>query len=119
MEDELIDDPEEKRSTFVSAITIESRTTDKLLEHYSDWYRLKRAVAIYIRHQQFLRHSFNVRRKQKEEYSTSEPSKTVDEIQRAETRILRYVQKMSYPEEVAILCSNKTNELAKRVQSID
>ncbi|XP_046565841.1 uncharacterized protein LOC124274523 [Haliotis rubra] len=72
---------------------------EKLISHYSNWYRLKRALAVYI----FLRDVLHSRIKQKhklKEYHTSTDQPfTVGRLEEAELVIIKYVQHVAFPSE--------------------
>ena len=63
----------------------------KLIEHYSSWYKLKKAVAYLIRYKEFMRCKIPLKEKKKDE-KFKKPL-TVVEIQSAEVSIIRFVQK--------------------------
>lgn len=64
--------------------------TDKFITSYSSWHRLKKAVAWILRLKSNLRH--------KEEIETNKYL-TVDELNRAETAIIKYVQRCEFSNE--------------------
>lgn len=67
--------------------------TDLLLRHYSDWFRLKKAVAWYRRFASYLR-------VMKGSQLTLKVGRlSVDEIEQAEKSLLRFVQRSRYPRE--------------------
>ena len=118
------DDPELRKIKQVAVTSIDSadqkRPTDKLLQYYSDWYRLKRAVAYYLRLKQIIRHQIKKRKEPQCEHSSSEDSVklsgglTVHEIQDAETQIVKYVQTMAFPEEIIAFHLPKGKQMKKK-----
>ena len=86
---------EEETSTVAATqVNSSSDTVHRLLDHYSSWYRLKRAVAIYKRLFKFL--------KTKQNPQINE-TLSVLELNEAEDAILRFIQKEAFPEEVTSL----------------
>ena len=75
----------------------------KLLQHYSSWYRLKRAVVIYRRFFKFL-------------LSKQKDCRTfnVEEVQDAEDAIVKFVQKEAFYEEVETLRKNNSSGVLTR-----
>ena len=69
---------------------------DKIVQHYSSWYRLKRAIAWLLRFKDFLGGCRKFDR-----------HLTVEELGHSEVSILRYVQGKSYHKERALLSSGK------------
>ena len=87
----------------------------KLAARYSNWYRLKRAVAWLLRFKALLLH--RVRQDRALEAMTS-TTLTVDELQEAEAVIIGAVQRQAFAEEIAALRSErkhvkKSSSLAK------
>ncbi|XP_046549788.1 uncharacterized protein LOC124259655 [Haliotis rubra] len=83
---------------------------EKLISHYSNWYRLKRALAVYI----FLRDVLHSRIKQKHKLkkyhnSTDQPF-TVGRLEEAELVIIKYVQHVAFPSE----CESLSDVSGKR-----
>ena len=78
---------------------------DYLIKYYSDWTRLTRAVAWWLRLKRIL----------KQRVKGSKPSHEVkylssDEIQEAEEAILRFVQRQVFPLEISVLQKNQKDE---------
>ena len=102
------EDPEVKKQIDVFATAVADpapvATVSKLLQHFSDWCHLKRAVALYIRMKSVLRE--RMLRKMNDE--PIKPSKlrtalTVQELDTAETEIIRFIQSQSFERELQIL----------------
>ena len=88
----------DKEQVEVNVLAMEVKqqeATDQLLNYYSSFYRLKRAVAIYGRFFKFL--------KDKE---VNKGQISLEEIQRAEESVIQYTQKQHFPDEVKLLKGN-------------
>ncbi|XP_064622348.1 uncharacterized protein LOC135484644 [Lineus longissimus] len=93
------DDPEVKRSvtvnkTIVSVNPAKFASMTERFEYFSDWFRLKRAVALCLRYFKLLKNSTAV-----QGYT---PVK-VQEMQTAQNRILKITQNESFPREIQTL----------------
>lgn len=99
-----------------TATTVNEATdaTQTLINHYSSWYRLKRAVAIYIRFFSFLK-----RKAQKTIPNYVKLS--VTEIKSAELAVIRHVQKMNFQKEIEVKRGRDTKTLPRSspVYSLD
>ncbi|XP_038071855.1 uncharacterized protein LOC119740577 [Patiria miniata] len=97
-EPEVDRDPEVKR--VMAAVPIEnllsrSNAVKKLIEYYSDWNRLRRAAAWWLRLKRILR------KRSKEEFKHDAVNNlTVEEIEEAEVSILRWVQHEAFPHQI-------------------
>lgn len=121
------DDPEVKRSLTVNAILVDTNTTSQLITHFSDWQRLKVAVAWLIKLKGTL---LKLRMKRKElqcentsatgaarvdvqkemkAFSTSLGNQkvTLEDLLEAETSIIAFCQQERFPTEFAALTSGK------------
>ncbi|XP_062415351.1 uncharacterized protein LOC134107519 [Pungitius pungitius] len=121
------DDPEVKRSLTVNAILVDSNATSQLITHFSDWQRLKVAVAWLIKLKGTL---LKLRMKRKElecantsatgaarvdvqkemqAFSTSLGNQkvTLEDLLEAETSIIAFCQQERFPTEFAALTSGK------------
>ncbi|XP_043212074.1 uncharacterized protein LOC122376326 [Amphibalanus amphitrite] len=110
-------DPEVKMPKLVSATSTETQPTDKLLQHYSNWYRLKRAVAYYMRLKQVLRDRIKKEEKPESRNVTNggiASDLSVEELQSAEMCIVKYVQAGSFSEELAVLHSPEHKKITKK-----
>ena len=111
-----VDDPEVKRDVSCKATTVEveeTSPTDRLIKHFSSMYRLKKAVAWLLRAKKTLQRRCKIRLDDaggeglRQVDSRNEcgtfPPLTVDELQKAEDAIIRYVQRQSFPDETKFL----------------
>ena len=92
-------DPEVKTESKVfscATVAVAVDEIDKIVQHYSSWYRLKRAIAWLLRFKDFLGGCRKFDR-----------HLTVEELGHSEVSILRYVQGKSYHKERALLSSGK------------
>ena len=88
-----------------SVVTSASITIDKsiptvttLIDHYSSWYRLKRAVAIYLKIFKLLKERMLRRLKLNISLLHTDPTLTVMDIAQAETRLLIFTQCQHFSE---------------------
>ena len=106
------DDPEVKavRGTQAFAIDTEQHNAvDKLLSHFSSWFRLQRAVAWILRCRQYLRSKV-----QGNTCDVKKPLNTTD-MNTAEEAIVRYIQRQAFPNEYKVFQENAESENGKRV----
>ncbi|XP_064598530.1 uncharacterized protein LOC135464892 [Liolophura sinensis] len=95
-------DPEVKRATTGA---IRARTSHERFQYFSDWYRLKREVAVFLRLKSFLQdRKVKINRcqcpaKSIDEY---EPVKSED-LEKAENVILKLVQRESFSSDIKVL----------------
>jgi hypothetical protein len=75
-----------------------TQTIKRLLEHYSDWNRLKYAVAVYRKMIQILQ-----QRKNPSATDTLDPSISVTDVVSAEHAVLKYVQSQHFEHEIDML----------------
>jgi hypothetical protein len=97
------DTEQSRQSTEVYAAQIgELKTaTDKLIEHYSDWIKLKKAVVWWLRFKQFL-----LKRSKKigqDNLGKQRKAFTVEEMSNAEEAVIKYVQRQAFPKEISEL----------------
>ena len=85
-------------------------TVSKVLQHFSDWYRLKKAVAVYLRVKAALKER-RLRKKNDEPIKLSEhrTALTVQELDIAETVIIQFIQSQSFEYELKILEQASSN----------
>ena len=101
-------DPEVK--TGLSNVTdVSYGAMNKMIEYFSDWYRLKKAVAVYQRLFSILQQQRPFTRDITRKWSASF---TVNDLMKAESAIIKFTQKQSFPSEFHELSSDKD-----RVQS--
>ena len=94
------DDPEVKKEVKSHASAIVSSPVlhiDKLLQHYSSWIKLKKAVAWLLRYKDFLRG-----------HRKFEGYLTAKELKEAEVNILRHVQSSNYGKECKSLLKDES-----------
>ena len=119
------DEPDEEvmQPKVCYAVSVEERsTTDRLLCHYSDWFRLKKAVAWMLRFKKYLQgkgasverrkeapETRSRTRAKKEKKSPSLLSST--ELQEAEKAIIQYVQRKAFKSELQSLRSRDSAEI--------
>ncbi|KAK7930431.1 hypothetical protein WMY93_006826 [Mugilogobius chulae] len=123
------DDPELKKIVTVNAVQAEEDPTTHLVHHYSSWFRLKKAVAWWLKYMEWL-WSCSKRRK---ELSTQnqlhlnmdqemsmfkrkavQRALTVENIDKAEMTIIKFCQGKRFPEE--LLCLEKSQNIKKNSQ---
>ena len=104
------DDPEIKRETrtFSAVSDAEASSMNKLLEKFSSWSRLKKIVAWILCYRDRLRASCERRKRGsslalKSTVGRESESINVDEINRAEKEVLKFVQRQSFKEEMSRL----------------
>ena len=104
------DDPEIKREThtFFTASDAGTNSMNKLLEKFSSWSRLKKIMAWILRYRDGLRASCERRKREsslalKSTVGRESESINVDEINRAEKEVLKFVQRQSFEEEMSRL----------------
>jgi len=119
------EDPEVKKQVNACVTTITNpsptSTVTKLLQHFSDWYRLKKTVAVFLRVKAILQErrlkrisakygsssAINVKaRKLNEDHS----SLTVRELEEAEHAIIRFTQSQSFDTELKSLDQESDNK---------
>lgn len=104
------DDPEIKREThtFFTVSDAGTNSMNKLLEKFSSWSRLKKIMAWILRYRDGLRASCERRKREsslalKSTVGRESESINVDEINRAEKEVLKFVQRQSFEEEMSRL----------------
>lgn len=94
-------------SVFVADVS--PSPIDKLVQHFSCWYKLKRAVAWWLRLKHVLRTKSRVTQSQL----------TVAEIDRAELLVLMYVQLQVYGKEIKALASGEAVPRSSHLRSLN
>ena len=126
------DDPEIKTESqaLFSLTNAGTNYINQLLEYFSSWSRLKKFVAWTLRYRERLKQSSKRRRERLALVQDSPENRTysplsVDEIDRAEKGILKFVQRQSFEEELSRLeeqeginGSNDLNSVKKRKPQI-
>ena len=123
---EIPEDDPEVRVTITSNATKVTQETDKavdkLIQHYSDWYRLKKAVAVFLRVRKILLKRRETRMQSASDIEAkcqttdnddkvaehqpgrqSSNSLTVQDLQEAEIAILQYIQSQTYQNEIQVI----------------
>ena len=104
------EDPEIKKQVNVCTTMVKPTpvsTITKLFQHFSSWYRLKKAVAVFLKIKAIL----NERMLKRMNAVNEEPTKlsanrtpiTVQDLEEAELAIIRYTQSQSFGEEIKSL----------------
>ena len=111
------DDVEVKNQVDVCATAIVSptavSTVSKLLQHFSSWYRLKKAVAVFMRVKVILRDANGKSVKLNEDHSRL----TVKELEDAELAIIRFTQFLSFEHELGTLEQDRSGQLKDQSRS--
>ena len=92
-----LDDPEVKRVTSNMIVTVaeqDDHPIDQMINYYSDYYRLKKAVAWLVRWVRDMRHDKDV----------NTGLLTLSELRNAECILVKRVQKVEYAAEIGLLC---------------
>ena len=101
----LCKDPEVKAAVNIVHVLHED-PIEKLVQHYSEWHQLKKAVAYLLRFKVMLllkiikKHNATMAASMKED---SQQPLTAEELQKAEEAVIRYVQQKAFSKEIAAL----------------
>jgi len=111
--DQLVDVPSDDPELRKRALVIDTDAKDKgfnpeRFDYFSDWSKLKRAVALCLRYKAILKGHING------ENTDLVRKLKVEDVQAAETEILRIVQRDAFGTEMAILLSNDKNRNTQR-----
>lgn len=114
-----VDDPEVKRTVGVNTLTAASCSVGKLITHYSEWHRLKKAIAWILKVKNALKQVCKERRAPKaikeekgeekkdrlkiQEIQSARGSISVKELMQAEVEIIKFCQHRAFTEEIAAL----------------
>ena len=100
---------EECEVVFTTSVECGNDMVDTLIEHYSSWYRLQRAVAIY-------RRVFGILLKRKQKQTAVDCNKvfSVQELKNAEFAIIRYTQSRVFKKEVDCLQDSEESEVENK-----
>ena len=92
------EDPELKRENVSLSIRVEDKFDIGRFQHISDWFRLKRAVALCLKYKETLREKCRARQEGKNLHFDKTPrdSVTIEDIEKAETEILRLAQENAF-----------------------
>ncbi|XP_071832390.1 uncharacterized protein [Apostichopus japonicus] len=103
-------DRECEKEVSVSAVTMTDETqknpVEKLLEYHSEWNKLKRSVAWWLRLKTIL-----LQRIKRHNPNQCSQGITSDEMESAEKAIIKFIQRQSFPEEIGVLQKTKTAEM--------
>ena len=104
------DDPELRKQVLATGANSLADTFDlKRFEYFSDWTRLKRAVALCLKYKAILKARING------EQSKPKASEiTVEDIRTAETTIIKLVQKQAFDEEREVFASSQDDKVTQR-----
>ena len=105
-----MDDPEVKAEVKMCAavnVDLRKHPIDSLVEHFSSWYRIKRAVAWLVRLKACFKSGTSLKGKL-----------SVDELQIAENLVLRHVQKQAFAKEIKELSNGKSLHPGSSVRSL-
>jgi hypothetical protein len=106
------DDPEVKKSETFATSTVKQGFDTQHLDYFSDWYKVKRAVANCLKFKYILQKRINCDHTVAEE-NLATRSIDVDMLSEAEREILRAVQFQSFGEELKILRSSQSADVNK------
>ena len=119
-------DPDVINSSLCCSTRAEEPTaTDKLLHHYSEWYRLKKAVAWILRFKKYLqtkranagrRNSAPVTRSQTRVPKQATSLLSVKELEEAEAAIIQHVQRTVFASELQMLKTEHPTSETERKQ---
>lgn len=111
------DDLEVKREAVVNAVNVRDSPdgTSRLIVYFSDWRRLKVAVAWYLKLKRMLLNKVHRRRESESSSSATTDNAialkrqalTVEDLYESELAIIRYCQQQRFSEEIATLSAGK------------
>ena len=76
-----------------ASMVSEESSLDSMIQRYSSWYKLKRAVAWLLRFREYIRRKFYHRQD-----ALPQGELSLEELRSAELHIIRYVQRLPFPE---------------------
>ncbi|XP_068680381.1 uncharacterized protein [Montipora foliosa] len=115
------DDPEVKKTSSCATSTEEMKASPVgLVDYFSDWYKVKRAIAICLRYLNWLANKGEAKRTEEAKAcGTSKDTKeikmagntklSVQELQMAEVKIIKLAQATSFREEIKLLNLKKAD----------
>jgi len=86
--------------------------TDKLINHFSSWYKLKKSTAWLLRYKSYI---MSKHRKEKKQENCYQVPLSVEELQQAEIEIIKYEQRKYYNEEITRLKSNSPIQQTSKI----
>ena len=107
------EETQEIKKTVVNTAHVEEDPTSRLLNSFSDWFRLKNAVGWILRIRRALlgRVKESVKSGEVRSGVVEVPLLTVQELREAEDAIVRYVQRKAFPEELTSAPAKKSSPL--------
>ena len=93
------EDPEVRKVTVLASTTRELPTLLERLKYFSDWHRAKNAVALCLRYLEKLKCKSKEEKGNQPDQSKVPPV-SVEEMQRAERKVLQTVQREAFPSEI-------------------
>ena len=109
--EEISEDPEVKKIVTACATTIAepASTVRRLIEHFSNWYRLKKAVAVFMRVKAILQERRLKRKNPGSSLSGNLYPRpiAVKEIEEAEAAILRFTQNHKFSNEIQVFLQDQ------------
>ncbi|KAK3728019.1 hypothetical protein QZH41_000113 [Actinostola sp. cb2023] len=94
------EDPEVRKVTVLASTTRELPTLLERLKYFSDWHRAKNAVALCLRYLEKLKCKSKEEKGNQPDQSKVVPPVSVEEMQRAERKVLQTVQREAFPSEI-------------------
>ena len=87
-------------------------TIQERLEYFSEWHRAKRAIAVIIRWQRYIRSVHKLNENTSKETRQQYRQCNVEELRRAELAIVKAVQEQTFPQEIQLLrkCDDGDND---------
>ena len=108
------DDPEVKTATTLATTASKENfaTIQERLEYFSEWHRAKRAIAVIIRWQRYIRSVHILNENTSKETRQQYRQCNVEELRRAALAIVKVVQEQTFPQEIQLLrkCDDGDNE---------
>ena len=107
LDQDIPEDDVEVKEVKINSIRAEEGTDiiDKLLNHYSSWFRLKKAVAWILKLKMYLIFKARQRKGDTSNIGTPTTRLRVADLQNAESVIVQHIQKAAFPEEMKRLSS--------------
>jgi hypothetical protein len=102
-----INDPEVRKSVKANLVIKETNASETLINHFSSWYRLKRAVALFLRVKKMLRRKVEIRKnglnhdKYKAMVDEFKSPLGMSDMEEAEHAILVFSQRRTFPVDIA------------------
>ena len=106
------DDPEVKKEPTVAVVT-QIDATEKLINHYSDWKKIKATIAWFLRFKDFLRNKAN------KNCEVKTGVLTIQELEKAEVEVCKFVQASEFKSEMTSLKNNQAVQRASALKGLD